>query len=364
MKFAKTLLGLCFVAILLALGVVFVMLQHDSLSDLNNTGAEETYENGFSTGVDALSKPKTAGRKEGERATSVNGVTDQKPVHDSLSGGNTMYDSSTTPEVPIRFPDGTLVPQPRQLTLEEEVALAKRFLEFHDKDASTIGVVDRGGGKFFPLYPNTVYVTPNRSVNKEGRVFLKGQTAFGTVEIPEDAPIPAGVRVIELSREGDPTREYIASGDWGEFLLERGVDPAQFEDLIADTERENYSTDQANAAIVDAINHDRIADMGTYPNQIDDFAENYTPDEIEVGSSEQSTRVDREQRLRSLLRQFGLEDEERRPKKLDAETVEWQNRPPVRDELDKLEESFKRGTAAEIDRESEEESGEYAPRPD
>ena len=297
-------------------------------------------------------------------SSSGNGVADQKPVHQSMSDSNPTNDSSSTPAVPIRFPDGTLVPQPQQRTLEEDVALTKRFLEFYDKDPSTIGVVDHGGGKFFPLYPNTVYLTPIKSVNEKGEVRLEGQTAFGTADVPDDAPIPAGVRVIELNPEGDPIREYIASGSWREYLLDWGFDPAQYEDLLAELERMGDSTEGANTAVVGAMNDDRIADMGTSPNQTDDFTENYTPDAVESESSEQSTRVDREQRLRSLLRKFGLEDEEHRPKKVGAETTEWQDRPPVREEPEKPAEPLKRSNTAEFAPNPEEESGKNAPRPD
>ena len=193
---------------------------------------------------------------------------------------------------------------------------------------------------------------------------LEGQTAFGTADVPDDAPIPAGVRVIELSPEGDPIREYIASGSWREYLLDWGFDPAQYEDLLAELERMGDSTEGANTAVVGAMNDDRIADMGTSPNQTDDFTENYTPDVVEAESSEQSTRVDREQRLRSLLRKFGLEDEERRPKKVGAETTEWQDRPPVREEPEKPAEPLKRSSTAEFAPNPEEESGKNAPRPD
>lgn len=363
MKSLRTLLCLCFLAIIVALGVVLVALKHSSLSDPSNTGAKDIYGNDFTTSEGMLSKPKADGRTKGGGSTSGNGVADPKPVHQAMSGGHAMDDSSSTPVVPIRFPDGTLVSQPPRSTLEDEVALAKRFLEFYDKDPSTIGVVDRGG-KFFPLYPNTLYLTPERSVNEEGQAYLVGQTSFGTADVPDDGPIPAGVRVIELSPEGDPIREYIASGDWREYLLDWGFDPAQYEDLLAELERAGDSTKGANTAVVDPMNDGRIADMGDYPDQTDDFAENYTPDEIGAESSEQSTRVDREQRLRSLLRQFGLEDEGRHPKKVDAETTEWQDRTPVREEPEKPGESLERSRTAEPARELEEESGKYAPRPD
>jgi hypothetical protein len=346
LKSSRTLFCLCTVAIIVALGVVFVIFKHDSLSNLSNTGAKETYENGFTTSEATLSKPKADGRTKGGGSTSTsgNGVADQKPVHQAMSGGNPTANSSPTPVVPIRFPDGTLVPQPRQLTLEDEVALAKRFLEFYDKDPSTMGVVDRGGSKFFPLYPNTVYVTRKESVNEEGRVYLVGQTSFGVAEVPNNAPIPAGVRVIELSSEGDPIRDYIASGDWREYLLERGLSPTQYEDLLAELDREGYSTEGTNTAVVDAMNDDGTADMGAYPDQTDNLAADNTPSEVEADAPQKAMPVDSEQQLRSLLRQFGLEDEEHRPKKVDAEMTERRDRPPV---SDKPVDTLKRSDAAE-----------------
>jgi hypothetical protein len=144
---------LCTVAIIVALGVVFVIFKHDSLSNLSNTGAKETYENGFTTSEATLSKPKADGRTKGGGSTSTsgNGVADQKPVHQAMSGGNPTANSSPTPVVPIRFPDGTLVPQPRQLTLEDEVALAKRFLEFFmTRIHQPLVLWDREATGFFP----------------------------------------------------------------------------------------------------------------------------------------------------------------------------------------------------------------------
>lgn len=364
MKFPKWLVCLCFLAIIVALGVVFVILNNDSLFDPSNSRAKESYENDFSTVKDTLSKPIINGRTKGGSSTSGIGVADPKPIHQAMSGGHTMDDSSLTPEVPIWFPDGTLVPQPQQRTLEEDVALSNRFIEFYDEDPSTIGVVDRGGGKYFPLYPNTVYVTRKMGVNEEGRAYLVGQTSFGTADVPDDGPIPAGVSVIELSPEGDPIREYIASGDWREFLLEQGVDPTQLEDILAELEKVGDPTKGANTAVVDAMNDEGIADMVTYPDQTDDFAENYPHDEVDAESSDQSTRADREQRLRSLMRKLELEDEEYRQERENAETVERQIRPQVREEPDNPEDILKRGRVAGNDRETEEESGKYASPPD
>jgi hypothetical protein len=192
--------------------------------------------------------------------------------------------------------------------------------------------VGQGGDRFLPLYPNTVYLTRLESVNEDGQTLLVGQTAFGTVEIPKYAPIPAGVRVIELSSEGDPIRDYIASGDWREYLLERGLSPTQYEDLLAELDREGYSTEGTNTAVVDAMNDDGTADMGAYPDQTDNLAADNTPSEVEADAPQKAMPVDSEQQLRSLLRQFGLEDEEHRPKKVDAEMTERRDRPPVRDE--------------------------------
>ncbi len=364
MKSLRTLLCLCAVAIVVALGVAIVILKQGSLSNLSDTGSRESFKDNFTTSEATLSTPKADGRTKGGGSTSGNGVADPKPVHQAMSGGHTMADSSLTPEVPIWFPDGTLVPQPPQRTLEEDVALVKRFLEFYDKDSSTIGVVDRGGGKYFPLYPNTVYLTPIKRVNEQGQEHWIGQTAFGTAGIPDDAPIPAGVRVIELSPQGDPIREYIASGDWREYLLEQGVDPTQLEDILAELEKVGDPTKGANTAVVDAMNDEGIADTVTYPDQTDDFAENYPHDEVDAESSDQSTRADREQRLRSLMRKLELEDEEYRQERENAETVERQIRPQVREEPDNPEEILKRGRVAGNDRETEEESGKYASPPD
>ena len=367
MRFPRFLPYICTVATVLVLLAVLLFFKHRGQFASGNRPKVSSAKDGkLVSAINDVDLPQIEANNLTKRggSASSNGVAHQKRLHRAMSGGNPPNDSSSTPEVPIWFPDGTLVPQPKQLTLEDDVALAKRFIEFYDKDPSTIGVVDHGGGKFFPLNPNTVYVTRKMDVNQEGQLYLVGQSSFGTVDVPEDAPIPAGVRVIELSPQGDSIREYIASGDWREFLLEQGVDPAQLEDILAELEMVGDFTEGTNNTVLGAINDEGIADMGAYPNQTDEFSDNNTTDVVGAKSSDQSARADREQRLRSLMRQLELEDEAYRPEREDAETAERQDRPPVREAPEKPIESLKGSSEVGIDSEPEGESGEYTLRPD
>jgi hypothetical protein len=143
-----------------------------------------------------------------------------------------------------------------------------------------------------------------------------------------DGPIPAGVRVIELDMNGDPIRDYIASGDFWEFILSHGFDPVTYGDLVteivAEIEREYYPKETYNSGKGHTGDDNWTSGLENYLEQADDFP----PSKTETVLTLLSIPMDKEIRLRSLFHQYEFENELQRTEKAEAEIMEWGNRLP------------------------------------
>ena len=120
-----------------------------SVSDISDSSVEENNGSHFTDSGSQLPETKTSDSMKGHSSFLGRRVAAQKN-ESQTSTGNKTTSTSSSPQVPITFPDGNLVPQPPERTLEDEVRLTKLLLEELDKDSSVIGIcqnVEAGGGK-------------------------------------------------------------------------------------------------------------------------------------------------------------------------------------------------------------------------
>ena len=327
MIFRRRFLCLCVTAICVAL-CLFVLSKRNPFSVTNNVRGNENNESHFTDSTPQLPKAKTSNRIQGNSSPSGGRIGAQKNESQTSTGDNVLNASSSI-EVPIRFPDGTLIPQPPERTLEDEVRLTKLLLEELDKDSSVIGISQNNDtGKAYPLYPNTVYVKRTEGVNEQGIKFIEGESRFGTAGVSLDGLIPAGVRVIELDTNGDPIRDYIASGDFWEFILSHGFDPVTYGDLVteivAEIEREYRPKETFNSGKGHTGDDNWTSGLENYLEQADDFP----PSKTGTVSTVPLIPMDKEVRLRSLFHQYEFEKELQRTEKAEAEIMGWGNRLP------------------------------------
>ena len=327
MIFRRRFLCVCATAIFVVL-CFFVILKHSFLSvpndsHVNDSRVDESNESLFVDSGLPLPKAKAySGSPSGSGAA-------YKENTSKTMFGDKVPNASSSIQVPIRFPDGTLVPQPPERTLADQVKLAKLFLEELDKDPSVIGVwQNTNNGRVYPLYPNMLYVQRRESVNEQGISFVESESRFGTATVPNDGPIPAGVRVIELDMNGDPIRDYIASGDFWEFVLSQGFDPNTYGDLAAELvteiKREYNPRETFNAGEEHTEDDTWTSGLDSYLEQ----ADNFPSSKAEIDSPLQSIPVDREIRFRSLFHQYEFEKELQRTEEVEAEIAGWRNHLP------------------------------------
>ena len=157
------------------------------------------------------------GAKETTTVTYENGITTTTTVTEYPDG---LIDTHKEWE-----PDHPGIRSPQDLSIEEEVELASKWLALYDDDPNVTGVVKGQNGKFYPLYDNTVYVTRSERTTEEGNVVYTGYGAKGDIDFDSLTEIPAGKRVIELDKEGNTLADYISNGDPWQYILARGLDP-------------------------------------------------------------------------------------------------------------------------------------------
>ena len=322
MTLRQKILCLCAAAVFVFL-CFFVILKRSFLSLPNDSSVGENNESLF-----ADSGPPLPEAKAYSGSPSGSSVADKGNTSKTMFGDK-VPKTSSSPQVPITLPDGTLVPQPPERTLADQVKLAKLFVEEFDKDSSVIGISQNNDtGRVYPLYPNTVYVKRTEGVNEQGIRFIERESRFGTAGVSLDGPIPAGVRVIELDMNGDPIRDYIASGDFWEFILSHGFDPVTYGDLVteivAEIEREYYPKETYNSGKGHTGDDNWTSGLENYLEQADDFP----PSKTETVLTLLSIPMDKEIRLRSLFHQYEFENELQRTEKAEAEIMEWGNRLP------------------------------------
>ena len=293
-----------------------------SVSDISDSSVEENNGSHFTDSGSQLPEAKTSDSMKGNSSFLGRWVAAQKN-ESPTSTGNKTTSTSSSPQVPITFPDGNLVPQPPERTLEDEVRLTKLLLEELDKDPSVIGICENSDtGRVYPLYPNTVYVKRTEGVNEQGIRFIEEESRFGTEGVSLDGPIPAGVRVIELDMNGDPIRDYIASGDFWEFILSHGFDPVTYGDLVteivAKIEREYHPKETFNSVKGHTEDANWTSGLENYLEQ----ANNFPPSKTET------VPIDKEIRLRSLFHQYEFEKELQRTEQAESEIMGWGNRLP------------------------------------
>ncbi len=335
MIFRRRFLCLCATAICVVL-CLYVLSKRNPFSVTNNIRGSENNESHFIDNTPQLPKAKAPDRMKEKSSPSSSRVGAQTNESQTNIGDNVLNASSSSDkieihasrdiEVPVRFPDGTLIPQPPERTLEDEVRLTKLLLEELDKDSSVIGICQNNDtGRVYPLYPNTVYVKRTEGVNEQGIRFIEGESRFGTAGVSLDGPIPAGVRVIELDMNGDPSRDYIASGDFWEFILSHGFDPVTYGDLVteivAEIEREYHPKETFNSGKGHTGNDNWTSGLENYLEQAHDFP----PSKTETVST---VPMDKEIRLRSLFHQYEFEKELQRTEKAESEIMGWGNRLP------------------------------------
>lgn len=150
----------------------------------------------------------------------------------------TYKDGITTTTTVTEYPDGLVgthkemvpdkegMPTPWDLSIEEEVELAEQWLAHYDDDPNVVGVSKDRNGNFIPLYENTIYITRSERQTKKGNVVYTGKGYKGIYDFnPATEPVPAGMRVIELDKEGNTLADYISNGDPWQYILARGLDP-------------------------------------------------------------------------------------------------------------------------------------------
>ena len=221
---------------------------------------------------------------------------------------------------------------PRREQLADQVKLAKLFVEELDKDLSVIGIFQNSdNGRVYPLYPNMLYVQRRKSVNEQGIEFVEGENRFGTAVVSDDGPIPVGVRVIELDMNGEPIRDYIASGDFWEFILSQGFDPVTYGDLaaelVSEIERDYQPKKAFSAREVRTEDDNWTSGLDSYLEQADDFP-------TSKAEPLQSIPVNKEIRFRSLFHQYEFEKELQRTEKAEAEIMGREDRLPPTPETD------------------------------
>lgn len=196
--------------------------------------------------------------KENDNATSVNATVDstkegsgpdqkQKPLSTTTRITDegeketttvTYENGITTTTTVTEYPDGSVgtheewvadegVKTPEDLSIEEEIELAEQWLAHHDNDPNVTGVTKTHYGKFLPLYENTIYITRSEKVTEKGNVVYTGKSYNGMYDgfDPATEPVPAGMRVIELDKEGNTLADYISNGDPWQYISSRGLDP-------------------------------------------------------------------------------------------------------------------------------------------
>ena len=324
MTFRQNLLCLCATAVFVFL-CFFVILKRSFLSVPNDSSVNDSSGGENNESLFADSGPPLPEAKAYSGSPSGSSVADRGNTSKTMFGDK-VPNTSSSPQVPITFPDGTLVPQPPERTLADQVKFAKLFVEELDKDPSVIGIFQNpDNGRVYPLYPNMLYVQRRECVNEQGIKFVEGESRFGTATVSNDGPIPAGVRVIELDMNGEPIRDYIASGDFWEFILSQGFDPVTYRDLaaelVSEIEREYYPKETFNAS------EDRIED-DNWTSGLDNYLEQ--ADDFPTSKAEplQSIPVDREIRFRSLFHQYEFEKGLQRTEQAEAEIMGGRDRLP------------------------------------
>ncbi len=197
-----------------------------SNSTTNNTHADgiaaEYTEDGSASGPKTLSTYTTVTSDGAEQTVTV-----------------TYEDGITTKTTVTKWPDGTIgtditakpdrpgMPTPWDLSIEEETELAEQWLAFQDKDSSVIGVTKGKDGKFLPMYEDTIYIRRSERETENENVVYAGKSVHGVYDgfDPATEPVPAGIRVIELDKEGNTLADYISNGDPWQYIVSRGLDP-------------------------------------------------------------------------------------------------------------------------------------------
>ena len=193
-------------------------------TDADGVAAEDT-EDGSASGPKTLSTYTTVTSDGAEQTVTV-----------------TYEDGITTKTTVTKWPDGTIgtditakpdkpgMPTPWDLSIEEETELAEQWLAFQDKDSSVIGVTKGKDGKFLPMYEDTIYITRSERVSENGNVVYAGKSVHGVYDgfDPATEPVPAGIRVIELDKEGNTLADYVSNGDPWQYVVSRGLDPIAY----------------------------------------------------------------------------------------------------------------------------------------